>query len=435
MPSRTDASPMTAADPLGRLAHRFAATRRLSLDLAAPLSDADASAQSMPDASPAKWHLAHTTWFFETFVLRDHVPGYVLFDERYPYLFNSYYEAEGPRHARPRRGLLTRPSLDEVGVWRAHVDVAVQTALPDLPPAARALVELGIQHEQQHQELLLTDIKHLFAQNPLGPAMWDGEAANASEVARFSAGSPPPGGAGAMRWVRGTEGVVELGHAGDGFAFDCEVPRFSALLTPHALASRPVTNGEWRQFIDDGGYHTPSLWLSDGWAWVQAENVEAPAYWQDGRTFTLSGWREIDPAAPVTHIGFFEADAFATWAGARLPTEQEWEAAAAALDPEGGQQLDAAGPVQPASSADDTPLQQMFGSVWEWTGSAYRPYPGFRAAPGAVGEYNGKFMSGQFVLRGGSCATPRGHCRASYRNFFYPHQRWQFTGVRLAKDL
>lgn len=423
------------ADDAAALASRFAATRRLSLDLVATLSDADASAQSMPDASPAKWHLAHTSWFFETFVLRDHVPGYQLFDARYPFLFNSYYEAEGPRHARPQRGLLTRPSLDEIRVWRAHVDAAVQSAIPDLPRAALALVELGIHHEQQHQELLLTDLKHLFAQNPLGPAAWEKDAI-ANEVAQFSALSEPSGDAGAIRWVKGAEGVVSVGHRGENFAFDCEVPQFSALLTPHALASRPVTNGEWQQFIADGGYHTPSLWLADGWAWVQGQDVQAPAYWQDGSQFTLSGWQDIDPAAPVTHISFFEADAFASWAGARLPTEIEWEAAAAALDPASGDQLDAAGPVQPsAATATDIGLGQMFGSVWEWTGSAYRPYPGFRAAPGAVGEYNGKFMSGQFVLRGGSVATPRGHCRATYRNFFYPHQRWQFTGVRLAKDL
>lgn len=446
MASRTDASPATDTDQLDGLMRRFAATRRLSLDLVATLSDADASAQSMPDASPAKWHLAHTSWFFETFVLRDHLPGYRLFDDRYPYLFNSYYDAEGPRHARPQRGLLTRPSLDEICVWRAHIDAAVQSALPDLPPAAQALVELGIHHEQQHQELLLTDVKHLFAQNPLGPAVWDAAPAGrkgaiACEVAQFSAISPSAAAPGAMRWVRGAEGIVSVGHDGDGFAFDCEVPRFSALLTPHALASRPVSNGEWQQFIDDGGYHTPSLWLSDGWAWVQAEDIAAPAYWDaahggGARQFTLAGWRDIDRAAPVTHISFYEADAFAAWAGARLPTEIEWEAAAAAFDPASGQQLDASGPVHPAAAGGgDADLQQMFGSVWEWTGSAYRPYPGFRAAPGAVGEYNGKFMSGQFVLRGGSCATPRGHCRASYRNFFYPHQRWQFTGVRLAKDL
>ncbi|MBU0823525.1 MAG: ergothioneine biosynthesis protein EgtB [Alphaproteobacteria bacterium] len=426
MASQTDASPIaqTARTP-DLLAQRFAATRRLSLDLVATLSDADASAQSMPDASPAKWHLAHTTWFFETFILRDHVPGYRAFDDRYAYLFNSYYEAEGPRHARPQRGLLTRPSLADICIWRAHVDTAVQTALPDLPPAAHILIELGIQHEQQHQELLLTDVKHLFAQNPLGPAVWKADTAIASEVAQFSA----------MNWIEGKAGIAAVGHGGDGFSFDCEGPRHDTLLAPHALASRPVSNEEWQQFIADGGYHTPSLWLSDGWAWVQAESIEAPAYWHGDRQFTLSGWQAIDPAAPVTHISFFEADAFASWAGARLPTEFEWEAAAARRDPASGQQLDSAGPVQPAAAADDADLQQMFGSVWEWTGSAYRPYPGFRAAPGAVGEYNGKFMSGQFVLRGGSCATPRGHARASYRNFFYPHQRWQFTGVRLAKDL
>lgn len=436
MASRTDMSPkLSAPDCAANLASRFAATRRLSIDLIATLSDADASAQSMPDASPAKWHLAHTTWFFETFVLRDHLPGYAPFDLRYAFLFNSYYEAEGPRHARPQRGLLTRPSLDEICMWRAHVDAAVQSAIHQLPATARTLVELGIHHEQQHQELLLTDLKHLFAQNPLGPAVWE-KSAIANEVAPFSAPSAPAGDAGAIRWVKGSEGVVTAGHSGDGFAFDCEVPQFSALLTPHALASRPVTNGEWQQFIADGGYHTSSLWLSDGWTWLHAENVEAPAYWREGRQFTLSGWQDIDPAAPVTHISFFEADAFASWAGARLPTEIEWEAAAATLDPASGDQLDAAGPVHPAAApATDIGLQQMFGSVWEWTGSAYRPYPGFRAAPGAVGEYNGKFMSGQFVLRGGSVATPRGHLRASYRNFFYPHQRWQFTGVRLAKDL
>ena len=333
MASRTDASPATAplADDLTR---RFTATRQLSLDLVARLSDADASVQSMPDASPAKWHLAHTSWFFETFVLRDHCPGYSLFDDRFAYLFNSYYEAEGPRHARPRRGLLTRPSLDAVRDWRGHVDAAIVKALPTLSPAARALVELGIHHEQQHQELLLTDIKHLFAQNPLGPAVWDAsDSAIANEVAQFSAdSSPPSAAAGPLRWIAGTEGIVAIGHEGDGFAFDCELPRFSALLAPHALANRPVTNGEWRDFIADGGYRTPSLWLSDGWAWVQAEGVDAPAYWEGDRQFTLAGWQAIDPAAPVTHISFFEADAFASWAGARLPTEFEWEAAAAGYD-------------------------------------------------------------------------------------------------------
>nr|WP_235303393.1 ergothioneine biosynthesis protein EgtB [Sphingopyxis sp. MWB1] len=417
-------------DPLGQ---RLADTRRLSLELAAPLSDADATAQSMDDASPAKWHLAHTSWFFESFVLRDHVPGYQLFDERYPYLFNSYYEAEGPRHARPHRGLLTRPSLKDIRAWRRHVDAALDAALPHLSVSARALVELGIHHEQQHQELLLTDVKHLFAQNPLGPALW-----NAPPAPPATSSLP------ALQWVEGQSGRVTIGHKeGEGFAFDCEGPRHELLLGAYALADRPVSNGEWQQFIDDGGYETPALWLSDGWAWVQREAISAPQYWKEGQQFTLAGWRDIDPSAPVTHISFYEADAFAAWAGARLPTEAEWEAAAAPLDPHGGDQLDEPGPVHPASMARreeqggmaDGHPRHMFGGVWEWTGSAYRPYPGFRPAPGAVGEYNGKFMSGQFVLRGGSCATPRGHMRASYRNFFYPHQRWQFTGLRLAKDL
>ena len=333
MASRTDASPATAL-PADDLTRRFTATRQLSLDLVTRLSDADASVQSMPDASPAKWHLAHTSWFFETFVLRDHCPGYSLFDDRFAYLFNSYYEAEGPRHARPRRGLLTRPSLDAVRDWRAHVDATIVKALPTLSPAARALVELGIHHEQQHQELLLTDIKHLFAQNPLGPAVWDAlDTAIANEVAQFSADSSASfAAAGPLRWIAGTEGIVAVGHEGDGFAFDCELPHFSALLAPHALANRPVTNGEWRDFIADGGYRTPSLWLSDGWAWVQGEGIDAPAYWEGDRQFTLAGWQAIDPAAPVTHISFFEADAFASWARARLPTEFEWEAAAAGYD-------------------------------------------------------------------------------------------------------
>ncbi len=406
-----------------KLALRLAKTRQLTLDLAAPLSDADACAQSMPDASPAKWHLAHTCWFFETFVLRDHVPGYVLFNDRYPYLFNSYYEAEGARHARAQRGLLTRPSLDAVRAWRAHVDAALADHWDNLSPAALALVELGIHHEQQHQELLLTDVKHLFAQNPLGPAVWP------------SAGTSPAVES-ELGWINGPSGVADIGHDGVGFAFDCEGPRHSAILSPHALASRTITNGEWQEFIADGGYRTPTLWLSDGWAWVQAESIAAPGYWREGQYFTLAGWQDIDPAAPVTHISFFEADAFASWAGARLPTEAEWEVAASTFDAHAGQQLDAAGPVQPEPVTDkDSGLHHLFGGVWEWTGSAYRPYPGFRPAPGAVGEYNGKFMSGQSVLRGGSCATPRGHVRATYRNFFYPHQRWQFTGVRLAKDI
>ena len=402
---------------------RLRAARALTAALAAPLSDADATVQSMPDASPAKWHLAHTTWFFETFVLRDHVPGYRLHDERWPFLFNSYYEAEGVRHARDRRGLLTRPTLAEVLAWRGHVDAALADALPSLPAEALALIELGCQHEQQHQELLLTDILHLLAQNPLEPALWP--APPKQPVAM-------PGG---IRWREHPGGTAEIGHAGQGFAFDCEGPRHAVLLHPHAIADRTVTNAEWQAFIDDGGYRTPAHWLADGWAWVQAETVDAPLYWRKDDNcwtrFGLDGRRALDPAAPVTHISFYEADAYAGWAGARLPTEAEWEAFAAPFDPAGGNQLDGAGPVEPRPAPSGTP----YGDVWEWTGSAYRPYPGFRAAAGAVGEYNGKFMSGQCVLRGGSCATPRGHLRASYRNFFPPDKRWQFTGLRLARDL
>ena len=413
--------PATAAPPA--LAERFGAVRALSLALASRLSDADATVQSMPDASPAKWHLAHTSWFFETFVLRDHVPGYQLHDDAWPFLFNSYYEAEGARQQRDRRGLLTRPSLDEVRAYRAHVDAALAAALPSLPADALTLVALGCEHEQQHQELLLTDILHLFAQNPLEPALWP-------PAPKVPVAMPGP-----IAWIEHPGGPAEIGHGGDAFAFDCEGPRHAVLLHPHAIADRTVTNAEWQAFIDDGGYRTPAHWLSDGWAWVQAEAVEAPLYWrrdEGGWTrFGLDGRRALDPAAPVTHISFYEADAYAAWAGARLPTEAEWEAYAARFDPAGGNQLDAAGPIEPRPAPGGTP----FGDVWEWTGSAYRPYPGFRAAAGAVGEYNGKFMSGQFVLRGGSCATPRGHVRASYRNFFQPDKRWQFTGLRLARDL
>ncbi len=408
----------------GALAERLAVVRALSVALVAPLSDADASVQSMPDASPAKWHLAHTTWFFETFVLRDFVPGYALHDERFPFLFNSYYEAEGRRHARDRRGMITRPGLDEVLAYRAYVDSALGDALPDLPEAARELVRLGCHHEEQHQELLLTDLLHLMSENPVEPAVWPGGR-------KVPVAMPEP-----IRWIERDGGLVEIGHDSPNFAFDCEGPRHQALLTPHAIANRTVTNGEWAAFIADGGYADPRHWLSDGWAWVRAEGIDAPLYWEERdevwTRFGLDGRRPIDPAAPVTHVSFFEADAYASWAGARLPTEMEWEAAAASHDPDSGNQLDAAGPVEPRPSPGGP---AFFGDVWEWTGSAYRPYPGFKPAEGAVGEYNGKFMSGQFVLRGGSCATPRGHARASYRNFFSPHQRWQFTGVRLAKDI
>jgi len=406
------------------LGARYAAVRGLSVALVAPLSDADATVQSMEDASPAKWHLAHTTWFFETFILRDFVKGYALHDDRFPFLFNSYYEAEGQRHSRARRGMVTRPTLTEVLAYRAHVDAAIIAALPGLPADAIELVMLGCHHEEQHQELLITDVLHLMAQNPIEPAIWPAERKVPVEM-------PGP-----IGWIAGAAEVTEIGHQGGGFAFDCETPRHATLLSPHAIADRTITNGEWAAFIADGGYAEPRHWLSDGWAWVKAEGIIAPLYWEqrDGvwTRFGLDGRRPIDPAAPVTHVSFYEADAYASWAGARLPTEAEWEAAAAGHDPLGGNQLDAAGAVEPRPAAQSP---AFFGDVWEWTGSAYRPYPGFKPADGAVGEYNGKFMSGQCVLRGGSCATPRGHVRPSYRNFFYPHQRWQFTGVRLAKDL
>lgn len=393
---------------------RFFATRARSEALVAPLSDADATVQSMPDASPAKWHLAHTSWFLETFVLFD-VPGYQVFDDRYGYLFNSYYEAIGARHPRAARGLLTRPSLRDILRWRAHVDAALDQHWDRLDPASLALIELGNAHEEQHQELLLTDLLHLFAQNPLAPVAYD---------APSLAAAPPVQG-----WTHHDNGIYQVGHSGEGFAFDCESPAHDVLLRPYALCRSAVTNADWAAFVASGGYRTAAMWLADGWAWVQRECIAAPLYWRDeGTSFSLNGLRERDPNAPVAHVSHYEADAFASWAGARLPTEAEWEVAAAGTDPTAGNQLDGPGSIAPRGGAG------LFGDVWAWTASAFLPYPGFRPAAGAVGEYNGKFMSGQMVLRGASCATPRGHSRASLRNFFYPHQRWQFTGVRLAKD-
>jgi len=402
------------------LAERYRATRDLSVALVASLSDADATLQSMEDASPAKWHLAHTTWFFETFLLRDRLPGYSLYRDDWPFLFNSYYEAEGARMSRAARGMLSRPSLAEVLDWRAHVDGAMSALLRD--PHHLPLIELGIAHEQQHQELLLTDIKHALFQNPSGPAMF---ADSAPQL-------PAPDGDDG--WHSHPGGIALIGHAGSGFAFDNEGPRHRVLLEPFALGRSLVTNGQWSEFIADGGYRNPALWLSDGWAWVRNEGITAPLYWRDGEQFTHAGWQARNPDAPVTHISYYEADAFAAWTGARLPTEFEWEAQARSLDGEagdlaGGHQLDSAGPPLPRGGS------AMFGDCWQFTRSAYLPYPRFAAAEGAVGEYNGKFMCGQVVLRGASCATARGHSRPSYRNFFYPHQRWQFTGLRLAKDL
>jgi ergothioneine biosynthesis protein EgtB len=404
------------ASPLDELRSRFEQVRALSLALSRPLSDADATIQPFPDASPAKWHLAHTTWFLETFILRDHVPGYRPHDERWAFLFNSYYEAEGPRHARPRRGMLSRPSLDEVRDWRVRVDEALERAFPSLPPQALELIELGINHEQQHQELLLTDILATFAENPLEPAY--------AELPAPACVKVEP-----LVFHPGRSGIFEIGAPETGFAFDSERPRHQVLLHPHSIAGRRVTNGEWAEFIADGGYATPTLWLSEGWDWVQREAISAPLYWrEDDSEFTLGGRRAIDRAAPVSHVSFYEADAFARWAGARLPTEAEWECFAAGADPWLGNQLDKVGAVVPK------PGGGMFGGVWEWTQGAFASYPGFAPAAGAVGEYNGKFMCGQFVLKGASCATPRGHSRASYRNFFPPAARWQFTGLRLAKD-
>ncbi|ACL55399.1 ergothioneine biosynthesis protein EgtB [Methylobacterium nodulans] len=369
---------------------------------AAPLSPEDQQIQSMPDASPTKWHRAHTTWFFEQFLLKDRAHGYRIFDERFLYLFNSYYVAAGPRAPRVSRGLVTRPTCEEVAAYRDHVDGAVCTLIETAPDAALAevlaILEIGLHHEQQHQELLLTDILHAFAQNPLSPAYDSGW--------RFPA--PPAGG---TLWLDG--GIVPIGHAGGGFSFDNELPRHEVLLQPVALDRALVTNGEWLDFMQDGGYARPELWLSDGWATAQTEGWEAPGYWRqagDGvwSGMTLAGLKAIDPALPVTHVSYYEADAFARWAGCDLPTEAEWEAAARAG------------------------LDGAFGHVWQWTRSSYSAYPGYRPVPGALGEYNGKFMVNQFVLRGSSVATPAGHSRATYRNFFYPHQRWQFTGLRLS---
>ena len=399
------------------ISDRFRAVRALSEALVAPLSEADATPQSMEDASPAKWHLAHTTWFWETFLLRDRLRGYALFDERYPFLFNSYYEAEGSRIGRCSRGFVTRPTVAEVLDWRRHVDEAMAPLLDD--PANAPLIELGLAHEQQHQELLLTDIKHLLFQNPLGPAMW--EAPEPVSPVKTNTGG----------WAQHPGGIAWVGHDGAQFAFDNEGPRHRILLEPFSLADHLVTNREWEEFIADGGYCNAGLWLSDGWTWVNDHEVAAPLYWREDEHFTHTGWQPRDPEAPVTHISYFEADAFATWAGARLPTEFEWEAFSRSSgrgDPAGGNQLDYAAPPLPRGGTD------LFGDCWQFTRSAYLPYPRFRPAEGAVGEYNGKFMSGQFVLKGASCATVRGHSRASYRNFFYPHQRWQFTGLRLAKD-
>jgi ergothioneine biosynthesis protein EgtB len=385
------------------LSHRFRSVRAATEALAAGLTEEDQCVQSMPDASPAKWHRAHTTWFFEQFVLLPHVPGYETFDPAFGFLFNSYYEAVGPRHPRPQRGLLTRPSVAQVTRYRRHVDAAMRQALPHLPRDVQDVVELGLHHEQQHQELLVTDMLHAFAGNPLFPAMtpdW-GEAIGVSNETTF---------------VSCPEGMHRIGHTTTTFCFDNETPPHQVYLHPHAIASRLVRNREWLGFIQDGGYQTPSLWMSDGWATARDSQWDAPLYWrkQDDAWFQFGpgGLLPLVLDAPVRHVSWYEADAFARWSDARLPTEMEWEAASA----------------NPA-------IHEITGHVWQWTESAYRPYPGYRAAPGAIGEYNGKFMINQMVLRGGSLTTPEEHTRPTYRNFFNPDKRWQFSGLRLAKDL
>jgi ergothioneine biosynthesis protein EgtB len=391
------------------------------------LSDADATVQSMPDASPAKWHLAHTTWFFETFVLEPNLPGYRVFDARFNFLFNSYYDSLGARQPRPARGLLTRPTLATIHAYRDHVDANVEVLLDrEKPASVPDLVELGRQHEQQHQELILTDLLHLFAQNPLKPAYADRGPASAESQVSDTVG-----------YKKFDGGIVEIGHGREGFAFDCERPRHRQWIEPFKLADRLVTNGEWIEFIGDGGYRNPLLWLSDGWANVRARDWSAPLYWEqrDGcfATMTLNGPEPVNPAAPVVHVSYFEADAFAKWSGRRLPTEAEWEHAAEGAPVNGNFADSGLFHPLPAASADGG-LRQMFGDVWEWTRSAFSPYPRFQPLHGAAGEYNGKFMSGQYVLRGGSGATPSGHVRPSYRNFFPPEARWQFSGLRLAED-
>jgi ergothioneine biosynthesis protein EgtB len=416
-------------DPTRALLARFTAVRERTTALCAPLSIEDQVVQPMPDASPTKWHLAHTTWFFESFVL-----GGEPFDPMFEFLFNSYYDSVGPRVARPRRGMLTRPGLDRVHAYRGAVDRRIARALrdgvPQLDVESRARLELGLHHEQQHQELILTDIKYVLGTQPLAPAYCRRD--------RSEPAPPAP-----LTWRSDPGGIVEIGAPAAGFAFDNERPRHRALVSPHQIASRPIANAEVLAFIADGGYRDHRLWLSDGWQLVQAERWEAPLYWiaRDGEfaLYELGGVCAVDPGETACHLSLYEADAIARWLGARLPTEAEWEHAAQSCAPTSGARdgnVADAGRLHP-DRAPDAPgqLAQLFGDVWEWTASSYAAYPGFRPLAGALGEYNGKFMSGQYVLRGGSCLTPSGHVRASYRNFFPPHARWQMTGARLARDM
>ena len=407
----------------------YAAVRARTLDLTQPLSTEDQLVQSMPDVSPTKWHLAHVSWFFETFVLAPALPGYQLFHELYGFLYNSYYEAVGPRWSRPERGLLSRPSLDEVLAYRRHVDDAMARLIATVPADRwgdlEPLVELGLHHEQQHQELILMDIKHVLSLNPLSPAY--------VEAAPGQPKAPSP-----VQWLLFDGGLVEIGHDGSGFAFDNEGPRHRVWLEPFQLAGRLSTCGEYLAFVQDGGYRRPELWLSEGWATVQREAWRVPLYWREDDVgafslFTLHGERALDPAEPVAHLSFYEADAFARWSGRRLPTEAEWEAAVAFTADSFGSSLSGHA-FHPRPAAPISGLQQTSGELWQWTTSAYGPYPRYRPAQGAIGEYNGKFMSGQMVLRGGCVATPEGHARPTYRNFFPPAARWAFSGVRLADD-
>jgi ergothioneine biosynthesis protein EgtB len=381
----------------------------------------------MPDASPVKWHLAHTTWFFETFVAAPRLARYRPFDPAYRSLFNSYYNAVGERHPRSERGMLSRPGLEAILRYRSHVDEAMCKLFDQhVSPEAAGLIALGLHHEQQHQELILTDLKHLLSRNPLRPAylkQWPLTPVRAREP----------------RWIGFEGGACEIGHAGGGFCFDNETPRHRAWLAPFEIASHPVTHGDFIGFIQDGGYRRPELWLSAGWDAVNSRGWGAPQYWEqrDARwtSFTLHGEMPVDPNTPICHVSFYEAEAFARWAGARLPTEAEWEIAANGVPCTGNfVESRALHPLALRESPPDGQLAQAFGDVWEWTRSDYGPYPGFKPAPGAVGEYNGKFMSGQYVLRGGSCVTPSSHIRATYRNFFPPDARWQFSGLRLARD-
>ncbi len=423
------------------VARRYQAVRRLSYQLAQPLSPEDTVAQSMPDASPIKWHLAHTTWFFEQFVLQPFAPRYRPFHRDFSFMFNSYYNAVGDRVARPMRGLMTRPSLEQVMQYRDHVDAAISQLLDD-PAAdhqsAQPIIETGLHHEQQHQELMLTDLKHLLSLNPLNPVYLEPPPSDPTpETAARPANAP----AEPMSWRAFDEAVTSIGHAGPGFAFDNETPRHRTLIHAFELADRLVTNRQYLQFIEAGGYEQPLLWLDEGWARVQADGWRCPLYWRrredQWHSFTLHGLGPLDLNEPVCHVSFYEADALARFAGARLATEAEWEAAAANL-PVTGQCVEA-GRYQPsaaipAGQSRQPTIRDMYGKLWQWTASAYRPYPGFQPAAGALGEYNGKFMCSQFVLRGGSCCTSQTHIRPTYRNFFHPSARWQFTGIRLAKD-